>query len=283
MKNVLISIYLLLASGCATVAYAQVPINGSTVQGQQVQTGNLVVGANSLGGTPWSPSNALGGTFSQGSWISFNNNGGSNGETDFINYHPGSLAGGFAWFTPSTSSLGAQVMFLSPGGTLTVNQVNANVTGSLTGNASTATLATNATTAATTSGNAATATALAATPSGCGTGYQHVYAIAANGNGSCGTPVYGITTSVTSTANSANATASSTVPLFWKFGGTAAPVTMPDTAYAASCTIVSPFGFPTVTGITKGTTSITVTIMNGTSSAAVTSGGSEIDCTVTGS
>lgn len=261
MKKLLIALSLACS---ATMLHAQVPISGSTVQGTTGQFGNFVAGTNGLGGAVWSPSNALGGTFTQGSWVSFNQNGGSSGETDFINYHPGSLAGGFAWFTPSTSSLGSQIMFLSPGGVLTVNQVSANLTGNATG-------------------NAATATALAAAPSGCGTGYQHVYAIAANGNGSCATPVYGITTSVTSTASSAGSTASSTVPLSWKFGGTAGSVTMPDTTYAASCSLVGATGAPYVQSISKSTTSITVTISNGQGSQAVASGASEIDCTVTGS
>jgi hypothetical protein len=259
MKKLLISLTLL-ASGCAAVAHAQVPHIGSY---------------SSMNGLPGTVSGTSAG------YTGWGKNG--TGDMDFIAANNGSSPS-FCWYFLLGSSTITQEMCLNQSGLLVVpNGIVANVQGNLNGNASTATLATNATTAATTTGNAATATALAATPSGCGTGYQHVYAIAANGNGSCGTPVYGITTSVTSTANSANATASSTVPLFWKFGGTAAPVTMPDTAYAASCTIVSPFGFPTVTGITKGTTSITVTIMNGTSSAAVTSGGSEIDCTVTGS
>ena len=86
------------------------------------------------------------------------------------------------------------------GGVASSGGFTGNLSGNVTGNVSG-----NATTATTTTGNAATASALSNTPSGCGTGYQHIYAIAANGNGSCGTPVYARTTSVNSTAATAAA------------------------------------------------------------------------------
>lgn len=57
----------------------------------------------------------------------------------------------------------------------------------------------------------------------------------------------------------------------------------PDTNYSVSCTGIGPTGYPALVGITsKGTTSVTVRIMNFTSFAAVDSYFSEIDCVVSG-
>ena len=164
------------------------------------------------------------------------------------------------------------------GGVASSGGFTGNLSGNVTGNVSG-----NATTATTTTGNAATASALSNTPSGCGTGYQHIYAIAANGNGSCGTPVYARTTSVNSTAATAGSTANTTLSLQWNFGGTPGSVVMPDTNYAVSCMLIGPSGAPSIQGATKTTNSVTVTIQNGQGSQAVASGASEMDCTVTGS
>jgi hypothetical protein len=56
---------------------------------------------------------------------------------------------------------------------------------------------------------------------------------------------------------------------------------MPDTSYAASCSLVDAIGLPYIEGITKFTDHIVVTISNRYSDLA--SGASEIDCIVTGS
>jgi hypothetical protein len=51
------------------------------------------------------------------------------------------------------------------------------------------------------------------------------------------------------------------------------PQPFPDTNYNAVCQIISPSGFPTVRGLTKSTSGVTVTIQNGTSNGAQVSGG----------
>jgi hypothetical protein len=66
------------------------------------------------------------------------------------------------------------------------------------------------------------------------------------------------------TGTSSYATCSSTVP--WNVG-------FADTGYNASCTIVSPIGKPTIAGLTKSTSGVTVTIQNGDANGAVVSGG----------
>jgi hypothetical protein len=250
---------------CATmsVAYrpnviAQVPIIGSLIQGITGQFGNLVAGCDGCGQTAWSP-----GSFTKGSWMQWGNNGGSNGETDFINKFPGGTNGGFAWFSQGGSTL-AQIMSLTTAGTLTVPQVN--------GNAATATVA------ASTTGNAATATALASPTGVCvnvGNAQTYfMYGVTTTGNPGCNLVPFGKSTSVAPTGATAGSTATTSVPL---------NVTMPDTNYSASCMIVNPTGAPSIQGGTKTTTSISVTIQNGQGSQAVASGGSEIDCTIQGS
>lgn len=151
-------------------------------------------------------------------------------------------------------------------GPLTGNVVG-NVTGNVTGNASTAT---------TTTGNSATASAFNHTPGGCTPGGNVATSIAANGTLGCTVTQFAKTSSVSSTAATPYATADTTVPLNYLMG---------DTTYAVSCTLISPFGVPSIMGVvTKTTSSVTVRIVNGgTTGAEVVSGGSEMDCTVTGS
>ncbi len=53
----------------------------------------------------------------------------------------------------------------------------------------------------------------------------------------------------------------------------------PDANYAASCTIISPSGSPSIQGIvTKSTVGVVVQVQNGTSNMAVASGGASMDC-----
>ena len=252
-------------------AIGQVDIIGSLVTGITGQFGNLVSGCDSCGQVAWTP-----GSFTKGSWMQWGNNGGSNAETDFINKFPGGTTGGFAWFSQSGSTL-TQIMSLTTGGTLSVNQVN--------GNAATAThVAYSGLTGGvptwnqSTTGNAATATALASTPGTCSNvGNAQVYfmyGVTATGNPGCNLVPFGKSTSVASTGATAGSTATTSVPL---------NVTMPDTNYSASCMIINPTGAPSIQGGTKTTTSISVTIQNGQGSQAVASGGSEIDCTISGS
>jgi len=126
MKKILIR-WALFAAILTTGAHAQIPVRGSTGQ-----FGSVVAGANGLGLAPWNNEG-----FTQGSWMSFNNAGGSNGETDFINYHP-ALTGGFKWYS-TTSSLGGSIMSLDNLGNLTatsfIGPLTGNVTGNLSGNA----------------------------------------------------------------------------------------------------------------------------------------------------
>jgi hypothetical protein len=214
---------------------AQVPVIGSLVQGINAHFGNLVAGANGLGLTPWSNEG-----FTQGSWLSFNNNGGSNGETDFINYHP-SLTGGFAWFTPNTSSLGSPVMSLSPSGTLTVAQVA--------GNAATST-------------TAATASALTAAGTNCGsTSGVAAYGVDASGNALCKPTktLWTSTTSVCTTGGTGNLQC--TFTLTWP-----APQ-FTTTTYLTVCQGYNPSGpFPVGWAIVgQSTSTVTVQISNGVS------------------
>lgn len=87
-------------------------------------------------------------------------------------------------------------------------------------------------------------------------------------------PNFGSTTTTCTTSGSSYAGCPITVPLNF---------TEPDTNYKASCSGVGPSGFPYVEGITKGTSSITVEIRNGTSNGATPSSYSEMDCVVGGS
>jgi hypothetical protein len=214
-------------------------LSGNAV-GTSGQFGKLLVACNGCGGVAWTP-----GAFTSGSWLAQGNKGGSNLETDFINYATSGVQG-FAWWSPSSGTIGSPTMSLDASGNLTVNQVV---------------------------GNASTASALAANPTDCTTPNTFGGQIAANGNLTCFAPVSGKTTTVTSTGTGAASTASTSVPL---------SSTMPDTNYTASCSLVGASGAPYVQSITKGTTAITVTISNGQGSQAVASGASEIDCTVAG-
>lgn len=247
---------------------------------------------------------------SQGGYLGWNK--ASVGESDFHTV-PGSGVGGYNWYNGpiasetlfmhldgSTGVLTNNNGFVGPltgnvVGNLTGNS-NGTHTGAVVGNASTATtasalastspcgsgFATGISTSGTATGCgtniatatlAAAATQLAATPGSCAN-YLGMYGISANGTPTClGTPS-ARTTSVTSTAATPYAQANTTVPI---------SITMPDTNYSASCAVVNPFGVPSIMGITKTTTTITVTLVNGgTSGAEVVSGGSEIDCTITG-
>lgn len=67
-----------------------------------------------------------------------------------------------------------------------------------------------------------------------------------------------------STGSGGGSVCGSTVP--WVIGYS-------DTGYYAVCTIVNPFGYPSIQGYTKTNSSITVNIQNGTSNQAVNSGG----------
>jgi hypothetical protein len=80
------------------------------------------------------------------------------------------------------------------------------------------------------------------------------------------------TTKVNQTAATAGSKATTSVHLQY---------VMPDTSYAASCSLVDAIGVPYIEGITKFTDHIAVTISNRYSDLA--SGASEIDCIVTGS
>jgi hypothetical protein len=79
------------------------------------------------------------------------------------------------------------------------------------------------------------------------------------------------TSSVNQTASAAYSTAKTSVPLLY---------VMPDTTYAASCSLVGTTGYPSIS-IAKFTDRVEVTLSNGP--LAVASGASEIDCIVTGS
>lgn len=93
---------------------------------------------------------------------------------------------------------------------------------------------------------------------------------------SCGSAAidYGrLTSGVCSTTTSAYATCTSTVTL---------NSAEPDTNYSVACTGVGQTGAPHIAGVSKSTTSVTVTISNGTSNGAVASTFSEIDCVAAG-
>jgi hypothetical protein len=251
--------------------------NISTIANISAPNGN-VSGFNGLFGTVAATSNGAWAPLSgvtQATNLGFNQSG-SLGESDLINQR-GGLAGGFAFYSTNGSTVGTQLALLNGAGLFsTLGGFSGPLIGNVTGNGA-------GTWTGPVVGNSATATALAAAPSGCGTGYQNVFQIAANGNASCSTPVYGVTTSVTSTAAAGGSSASTTVPLFWKFGGTQGSVAMPDTNYAVSCSMINATGFPFIYSYSKTTTNVTVTYSNGFSFQAVASGASEIDCTVTGS
>lgn len=226
---------------CATMSVAyrlnaigQLPVIGSLGTFATVQTGNLVVACNGCGEVPWTP-----GTFTSGSWLGANQNGGSNGEFDFINLYPSGSLGGFAWFSQNNSSL-HQIMGLSQSGTLTVSQ--------LAGNAATATLATNAT-------HATTAGALSGTPTQCPTGAT---GIAANGNANCISTTYDvqsliITTGICTTSNSAYSLCGPIGPYNW-------PHAFADGSYSVSCSAAVPTS--TTGGSTVGTLQVYLEAIN---------------------
>jgi hypothetical protein len=271
-----------------SVALTNSTINSTPIGGSVAAAGSFtalnasgaIVGGSSVSGVSSSMSGQPASVVGAAGYTGWGKNG--TGDMDFIAANSGASPS-FYWYFLLGSTVTPE-MWLDQSANFHV--ANGIIASSFQGNGSgtwTGPVVGNATTSSSTTGNAATASALAASPTGCGTGYQQVFQIAANGNGSCSTPVYGITTSVNSTSGSAGTTANTTVPLFWKFGGTAGSVTMPDTNYAASCMIIGPTGFPSILGATKSTTSVTVTIQNGQGSQGVISGGSEIDCTITGS
>lgn len=126
-------------------------------------------------------------------------------------------------------------------------------------------------------GNASTATALAASPTQC-TAPQFAEGVTTSGNANCATPTstgnFGIKTGGTcSTTNSAGNTCTVSVNL---------NVSEPDTNYAVSCTGVGPTGAPFIQAVSKSTGSVTVTIVNGTASQAIVSTYSEMDCVIQG-
>ncbi len=157
-------------------------------------------------------------------------------------------------------------------GSLTGN-VTGNVTGNLTGNVQATTVQATTITGAL-SGNAATATALAALPTSCPAG-QSASGVDINGNalGCTAAPVMQLQSvegSACATSNASGATC--TAPLTW-------PSAYPDTAYKVSCSLVGPItGFPSLLGVTKTLTGLTVTITNGTANMAVVSTAAAIDC-----
>lgn len=89
-------------------------------------------------------------------------------------------------------------------------------------------------------------------------------------NGPCGANS-GRNTSVCSTGAGAGSTCSTAVSL---------DHTEPDTNYATSVTCVGPTQFPFILGVTKSTTQVTVTLVNGTASEAQVSTCAELDVVV---
>ncbi len=81
------------------------------------------------------------------------------------------------------------------------------------------------------------------------------------------------TVSVCSTPSSGGI-CSTTVPL---------AATMLDLNYVVSCTGINPTGFPSIQGVVKGLSSVTVTVQSGTASQGVTSTYAELDCVLFGS
>lgn len=227
-------------------------ISGGNVSGTTGAFGNLIAACTGCGELPWNP-----GSFSGGTWLGWNQNGGNNGESDLINRFPSGYAGGFSWFSTTGSSLVGQIMNLTPGGLLTVNQLNGNTQGTHTGS---------------NVGNSSTSSAFDHTPGSCAN-YSGMYGISATGAPTCAPTVYGRTTSVNFTAAAGGSTTSTSVPL---------SAIMPDTNYAVSCAMVNQTGFPFIYGYSKTTTSVTVSYSNGFSNQAVVSGASEIDCTISG-
>lgn len=255
----------LLSVGYRLTADGQVPVIGSLVTGFTGQFGNLVSACNGCGQVTWTP-----GAFTQGSWMAQGNEGGSNLETDFINFHPSADVGGWAWFAPTSSTLGSPVMTLSTGGTLTVAQVA--------GNASTATNATNATNAT----HATTAGALSGSLSQCPNGAS---GIAANGNAVCISATYQvesltITTGICTTPNTAYAQCGPIGPYTWS-------TAFPDANYAVSCSSAVPTstsGGSTVGVITVyieniSATGVSLELQNGTGTGAGANTTGTIFCT----
>ena len=236
----------------------------------------------------------------QGLNLAWNESAG-NGESEFVNQYQSGGIGGFNWSnTATTSSHGSPIMTLSgltpATAVLTVASLVGNTsgthTGAVVGNASTATtasalastspcgsgFATGINTSGTATGcgtNIATATALAATPSQCSTGWFST-GVTANGAPNC-TPVFtqantgwaGGSTCTTSSSAGTTCTATAT------FNHTQTSIN-----YSVGCTGVSPSGFPSIMGVTKSTSSVTITVQNGQGSQGVASGYSEIDCIV---
>lgn len=155
--------------------------------------------------------------FVNGAWLewnqSFPNTGTSVGETDFINQHA-TGGGGFTWYdTTSATSSGSQIARLDGSGNLTLRSVvtTAGLTGSL-------------------SGNASTATALAATPAVCPVG-EAASAISSNGTPTCVWIAHTGNGSSCVTGSGSFSTCTSTVT--WENA-------FPDANYRMSCTIISP-------------------------------------------
>jgi hypothetical protein len=247
-------------------------VTGGTVSGTLGAFNQLVGNPQGAGGG-FNP-----GGYTEGGWLSHNQTGGTIGEADFISLHTAAQQGGFYWYNTTGTLSGSPLMTLNSAGALTVAGVFSNLSGNVIGNLSgvvTGSLNGNATTASSTTGNAATASSFDHTPTPCVAGVAGVTGIAANGTLTCSVTQYAKTTSVNATGSGPYSEAATSVPFFYL---------MPDTNYAASCSIVNPFGIPSVMGINKFVGSITVTLVNGgTTGAEVASGGSEIDCTITGS
>lgn len=123
------------------------------------------------------------------------------------------------------------------------------------------------------------ASSLPASTGNC-TGGAGTYATGFNAGGSmiCSTPTaaytnWGSTTTVCSTTNAAGNTCTTSVPL---------NTTEVNTSYKIACSGTGAItGFPAILGVTKGTTSVTVTIINGEASMAQISSWFEIDCVIT--
>jgi hypothetical protein len=243
-------------------------VTGGSVSGSIGAFNELVANPQGAGGG-FNP-----GGYTEGGWLSHNQTGGTIGEADFISLHTSAQQGGFYWYNTTSTLVTAPLMTLSAGGNLSVASLSANTNGTHTGPV-VGNVTGNATTASSTSGNAATASSFDHTPTPCVAGVAGVTGIAANGTLTCSVTQYAKTTSVNATGSGPYSEAATSVPFFYL---------MPDTNYAASCSIVNPFGIPSVMGINKFVGSITVTLVNGgTTGAEVASGGSEIDCTITGS
>jgi hypothetical protein len=233
-------------------------VSGTSVSGTNGQFGNLLVSCNGCGAATWTP-----GSFTQGTWFGLNNNGGSNGETDFINRYTAGNAGGFSWWSLTGSTLTSQIMNLTPGGVLTVATVDANTSGTHTGAVV---------------GNASTASALATTPSNCGSG-KISYGISANGNALCDSSSYlmqplVITSGICTTGTSAWSNCSFSVN--W-------PSSFADSNYAVSCSAgIGQGTSAALTGVFisgKTASSFTITLQNGGSGAGGATTTNEVDCT----